>query len=158
MQTNIWFIYLHIGPIYALRQPAFAYNLLKAFFRRIKGSYGLRFIMYSSFAEMFVGMSLGIYSLFSAKGLLGSSSCRSFLRSYRFIFAPCITILLSWTPLGGCSKSNSLYRLNCADFAWILVVVISSPLPSSKSVNKTFSSFCQSSTIMNSTSALLRVL
>jgi hypothetical protein len=39
-----------------------------------------------------------------------------------------------------------------------LVVVISSSLQLSTSANKTFSSFCQSSTMMNSASVLLRVL
>ena len=134
------------GPIYALRQPAFAYNLLKAFLRRINGPYSFHFIMSTSFAETFI---LPFLSQVLSIHLRRLYHC-----------------LIVMDTTGLCSKSDSLYRLNCvpwkgllfSDFAWILVVVISSPLQLSTSANKTFSSFCQSSTMMNSASVLRRVL
>jgi hypothetical protein len=67
----------------------------KAVLRRIKSPYSLHFII-QSFAKAF----MGILPSFLAKGLLGSPSCHLFRRTYQFIFAACITLLLLWTPLG----------------------------------------------------------
>jgi hypothetical protein len=67
----------------------------KAVLRRIKSPYSLHFII-ESFAKAF----MGILPSFLAKGLLGSPSCHLFRRTYQFIFAACITLLLLWTPLG----------------------------------------------------------